>query len=294
MRWNKDSLREGMFVTSTAGEKIGKVIRCDDETFVVEKGILFPKDYELRYDHITEVSDGKVRYALADFMQREGRTEEAEAIRSAPGPAARGAAATGATTAALDEERQRRANAAAAETSRLREAEAMRARTAAEEQRARTAAEDARARAARTSGEAEKEVRIPLMNEELEVEKFARESGHVRVHKGVKTEEKHFTVPVRREEVVIEHVARPGHEPLAASDAAFREETVDIALHEEEIRVSKRPFLREEVVVRTVAHSVEKEGTATLRHEEAEVEDTRARRGAEPPSGPGFSAPGRR
>jgi len=293
MRWDKNSVRDGMFVTSTTGEKIGKVIRCDEETFLVEKGILFPKDYELRYDHITEVSDGKIRYALTDFLRREGRTEETETIRSAPGPVAKGGAAMGATAAGLAEERERRAT-AAAEENRLREAEALRARTAAEEQRARTTAEDLRARAARTSAEPEKEVRIPLMNEELEVEKFARESGRVRIHKGVKTEEKHFTVPVRREEVVVEHVARPGHEPAAAADAAFREETVDITLHEEEIRVSKRPFLREEVVVRTVAHSVDKEGTATLRHEEAEVEDTRTRRGGEPPSAPGFSAPGRR
>jgi stress response protein YsnF len=56
---------------------------------------------------------------------------------------------------------------------------------------------------------------------------------------------------------------------------AFKEETVDLPLHEEELRVTKRPTLREEVVVRTVAHSVEKEGAATLRYEEAEVEDTR-------------------
>ena len=46
-------------------------------------------------------------------------------------------------------------------------------------------------------------------------------------------------------------------------------------LYEEEVRVSKHPILEEEVVVRTVAHSVEREGTAMLRHEEAEVEDTR-------------------
>ena len=46
-------------------------------------------------------------------------------------------------------------------------------------------------------------------------------------------------------------------------------------LYEEEVRVSKHPILDEEVVVRTVARSVEREGSAMLRHEEAEVEDTR-------------------
>ena len=46
-------------------------------------------------------------------------------------------------------------------------------------------------------------------------------------------------------------------------------------LYEEEVRVSKRPILEEEVVIRTVARSVDREGSAMLRHEEAEVEDTR-------------------
>jgi stress response protein YsnF len=58
-------------------------------------------------------------------------------------------------------------------------------------------------------------------------------------------------------------------------DARFEEDTVDVPLYEEEVRVSKRPYLEEEVVVRTVARSVEHEGSAMLRHEEAEVEDTR-------------------
>ena len=30
MRFDKDSVRNGMFVMGTQGERIGKVIRCDD------------------------------------------------------------------------------------------------------------------------------------------------------------------------------------------------------------------------------------------------------------------------
>ena len=44
------------------------------------------------------------------------------------------------------------------------------------------------------------------MREEIGIEKVARESGHVRIHKTVHTEEKHFSVPVTREEIIIEHV----------------------------------------------------------------------------------------
>lgn len=229
MRWDNTSVRNGMFVMGTQGERIGKVIRCDDDTFVVEKGVFFPKDYELRYDHITDVSGGTVRYALTDFLR--GRDIETAEVPKAPAPAREAAVS---------------AAAAAGPTA-----------------------------ARRTDRSSERdEIRIPLMREEIGIEKVARESGHVRIHKTVHTEEKHFSVPVTREEVIIEHVA-VGRDAALTGDDAFVEDTVDVPLYEEEVRVSKRPILEEEVVVRTVAHSVEREGSAMLRHEEAEVEDTR-------------------
>src|SRR3954463_6080280 len=238
MRWDKTSIRNGMFVMGTQGERIGKVIRCDDDTFVVERGVFFPKDYELRYDHITDVSGGTVRYALTDFL----RGRDTETAASKPAATARhgatAAAATDGTTPA-----------------------------------ATGVATAATARRPERSPERD-EIRIPLMREEIGIEKVARESGHVRIHKTVHTEEKHFTVPVTREEVIIEHVA-VGRDAALTGDDAFVEDTVDVPLYEEEVRVSKRSVLEEEVVVRTVAQSVEREGTAMLRHEEAEVEDTR-------------------
>lgn len=252
MRWDRNSVREGMFVTSTKGERIGKVIRRDDGTFVVEKGTLFPKDYELRYDHITEVEGGAITYSLSDLPQRESlsegpaeaRSELRSERRTVEGPATTASLATDAPVATAAPAASHTASAKAAATA-----------------------------AAVESGD--NEVRIPLMQEELEIEKVPRESGHVRIHKGVKTEERHFTVPVRREEIVIEHVTAFAGGAGTGGPATFEEETLDIPLHEEDIRITKRPVLREEIVVRTVSHSVEKEATATLRHEEADVEDTR-------------------
>ena len=162
MRFDKNSVRNGMFVMGTQGERIGKVIRCDDDTFVVEKGVFFPKDYELRYDHITDISGGTIRYALTDFLR--GRDVTAERAARA------------------------------------------RARQPLGQRRAPRAAGPSRGPAGRGHRERD-EIRIPLMREEIGIEKVARESGHVRIHKTVHTEEKHFSVPVTREEVVIEHVA---------------------------------------------------------------------------------------
>jgi uncharacterized protein (TIGR02271 family) len=227
MRWDKNSIRTGMFVMGTQGERIGKVIRCDADTFVVEKGVFFPKDYELRYDHITDVTGGTVRYALTDFLRGRDLDASRSGAREAAAPIA-GAARVTSVAAAVRAERSVDRD----------------------------------------------EIRIPLMREEIGIEKVARESGHVRIHKTVQTEKKHFSVPVTREEIVIEHVS-VGRETGLSADGAFQEDVVDVPLYEEEVRISKRPILDEEVVIRTVAQSVEREGTATLRHEEAEVEDTR-------------------
>src|SRR6188768_2763598 len=112
MRFDENSVRNGMFVMGTQGERIGKVIRCDDETFVVEKGVFFPKDYELRYDHITDVSGGTIRYALTDFLRGRDMPAEEETATAAE-TAAPAAAATGGATAAAATATARRAEAVA-------------------------------------------------------------------------------------------------------------------------------------------------------------------------------------
>jgi uncharacterized protein (TIGR02271 family) len=130
------------------------------------------------------------------------------------------------------------------------------------------------------------------MEEEIGIEKVSRETGHVRIHKTVKTEEKHFSVPVTREDVVIERVSASGEE--VSSESAFQEQTLDMPLHEEEVQVTKRSRVREQIVVHPVMQAVEKEASASLRHEEAEIEDTRGRtlRSADGVTRPGYSTPG--
>jgi uncharacterized protein (TIGR02271 family) len=267
-----------MIVTTSVGDKLGKVISCGTDTFVVEKGLFSPKDYELRYDHILKVDSGGVTYSLTDLESRFG-----------PAVANLGAARTAASSAPSTAETTTRTTATAAETA------AAAARTATTK-----APEPLTARARDETTTSRQEVRIPLMEEEIGIEKVARESGHVRVRKTVKTEQKHITVPITREDVVIERIAATNGEPLRASEATFQEQTLDIPLHEEEVRVSKRPRLREQMVVRTVIQAAQQDASADLRHEEAEIEDTRSGRFAskstsesnEYPSG--YGAPGRR
>ena len=238
MRFDKNSVRNGMFVMGTQGERIGKVILLQRRDVRGREGSVLSQGLRasLRPHHRR---DGWHHPLRADRLLARAYAggSERRLSATAAGPALAGAASAAATTATR------------------------RADTAADRDR--------------------DEIRIPLLREEIGIEKVARESGHVRIHKTVITEEKRFSVPVTREEVIIEHVAI-GRDAALTGDDAFQEDTVDVPLYEEEVRVSKHPVLEEEVVVRTVAHSVDREGSAMLRHEEAEIEDTRKSPGLSP------------
>jgi len=199
--------------------------------------VFFPKDYELRYDHITDLGSGGITYTLSDIESRLGSAESSRAGATAPATTARAAAA-----------------------------------------RARSEP------VASAHGSDRDELRIPLMEEEIDIQKVSREIGHVRIHKVIKTEEKHFSVPVMREDVVIERVAASSDEPSLPSESMFKEQILDVALHEEDVKVSKHSRLREQMIVRTVAEALQKDASANLRHEECEIEDTRAEHS------PGWSA----
>jgi uncharacterized protein (TIGR02271 family) len=291
MRWDRNSIREGTLVTSTTGERIGKVIRCDAETFIVEKGALFPKDYQLRYDQITGSNDdGSLLYSMSEAPARERAAYSSERAEEESSPGSSAEPESRASTMAEPESR------ASSSAEPLGEARVM----AEPESRASSVAPEPRAAAA----ESDHEVRIPLLDEELDIEKFAYESGRVRIHKGVKVEERHFTVPVRREEIVVEHVSTRDWLPSVSLNAtlssnAFQDQDLDIPIYEEDIRVGKHPVVREEFVVRTVAHDIDLEGSASLRSEDAEIEDTRPRPGMSASGGngssaTGYGAPGRR
>jgi uncharacterized protein (TIGR02271 family) len=256
MRWTRNEVRAGMNVSSTKGERLGNVVRVGSDTFVVEKGVFFPKDYELRYDHITSLEGEQIRYSLSDIDSRSGNlTDTARPGTAAPTPAT---AASGAVSP--------------------------------------PSIPPARKTAPPSVGASRKgDVRMPLMEEEIGIEKISREAGHVRIHKIVKTEEKHFRVPVTREDVVIERVRPSEEEARLSPELAFKEETLDLPLHEEDVQVTKRARVREQVVIHPVVHAAEKEASASLRHEEAEIEDTRTRavRSSDGDvTRPGYGAPG--
>jgi uncharacterized protein (TIGR02271 family) len=122
--------------------------------------------------------------------------------------------------------------------------------------------------------ERESEVRMPLAEEQLVVEKQAKQAGEVKIHKEVVAETRQVTVPVQREEVVVERV--PVNE--AATGEAFSERDIAVPVMEEEVRVTKQPVVREEVRVSKQPMQEQRTASAEVRREEAHVDDSEVRR----------------
>jgi uncharacterized protein (TIGR02271 family) len=60
MKWG---IREGMVVKGADGERLGTVVRCTDEGFVVERGLFFPKALLARYEDVTGIRDDELQLA---------------------------------------------------------------------------------------------------------------------------------------------------------------------------------------------------------------------------------------
>lgn len=70
---------ESLLVVSTRGESIGKVIHNDgDQTFLVERGTVFPEDFVFHYESTTGVSeDGALVFTLTEYAEEPASAAEA-------------------------------------------------------------------------------------------------------------------------------------------------------------------------------------------------------------------------
>jgi uncharacterized protein (TIGR02271 family) len=126
---------------------------------------------------------------------------------------------------------------------------------------------------------------IPVVEEQLAVERVQRVTGRVRVTKRVNARVARVDVPVERERV---HVTRTRIERAVSSAPPVRQEgdTLVIPVVEERLVVEKRLFLREEIRItreRSTGRATER---VRLRAEEIEVEriDESGAGGGEPSS----------
>ena len=91
---DRSSVHEGMAVRSSDGKKLGAVMACRKESFVVEKGAFFATDYLVPYDDVTEISGDEIRISRAQealahaqhAFLREGGLGESFTLGMASGP----------------------------------------------------------------------------------------------------------------------------------------------------------------------------------------------------------------
>ncbi len=118
------------------------------------------------------------------------------------------------------------------------------------------------------------ELRIQRSEEELRTGVRQREAGSMNVRKNVRTEREDVRVPRRREEVDVERV--PTNREVA--EAEFGDEEVVVQVFEEEVVVSKRIVLKEEIRIRKRIVEEVETFEVDLRKEEVEIDDQTTRR----------------
>lgn len=201
MEPTRRDVKEGMVVRAADGEKLGKVVRCDQEGFIVEKGIFFPRDYIARYADVTDVRDDEIylRSRLADFRDAESRN-----VESTPRAGVREQVSVPVAEEELTAEK------------RSKEAGAVHLRKEVRTER--------------------KNIAVPVTREEVRVERVP--AGGREVRPGEATfQESEVTVPVREEEVEIRkrpvvreevRVSKTPRQEERIASAEVRKETAEV------------------------------------------------------------------
>ena len=120
----------------------------------------------------------------------------------------------------------------------------------------------------------EDEIRVRRTEEELAAGTREVEAGEVRVRKNVRTDRESVEVPTRHEEVSVERVPLSGE----VTEAEIGEDEAVIPVVEEEVVVSKRPVVKEEVRIKKDVVEDTELVEEDVRREEIDVEDETHRR----------------
>jgi uncharacterized protein (TIGR02271 family) len=239
---DRTKVREGMEVRTRDDEKLGKIVRCGEADFEIEKGFFFPKEYLASFDDVHEVREDVVILAIsADELKRldEGRRgEHAEGARAPMAGFGSGQALEGEGAGRVGSPER-----------------------------------SGELRGSGLGAGSSEELRVPVAKEELAAEKREREAGRVVVTKDVETEEQEVKVPVRKEKVRVERAPASGELRAGGEGAedAFQEKSISVPVREEEVELRKRPVVKEEVRISKDATEEERTLSARAREEHADV-----------------------
>lgn len=258
--YQRSHIKEGMIVRSIDGEKLGKVFAIGDDSFQIEKGLFFPKDYLVRYAEVSDIRSGEIilthgRESLQQLgSERYGTTSPTVGDTTGVPIGGRVGTMPSATTGSV-----------AGDTGL-----GLGANTGGLNSRTSDTSLNARANLGtdRVMTGRSEDITVPIHKEELDILKRDTQAGEVRVRKDVVEEEKVVDVPVRRERVRVE---RRDVKDRPAMNASFQEETVVVPLRAEEVEVQKRAMVSEEVVIHKDAVEEERRVTETVRREEVAI-----------------------
>ncbi len=214
-------IAEGMVVRASDGKKLGTVIECGPDQFLVEKGTFFPKDYAVGYQEVEGVADGEVRLRIAsDDLSRARETTAGEQGRAT--------------------------SAAAGSTAR---ADRLPPQDTSEEVRVPLASEEVEpVKHERQAGEVrvkkdvvteQKQVSVPVTREEVFVERTPVEGSPPAGEAAF--EETSVSVPVREEEVEIRKRPVVREEVRVGKTQRREERRADADVRREEARVEREP-----------------------------------------------------
>jgi uncharacterized protein (TIGR02271 family) len=226
-----------MRVFGAAGQELGYLLAWGDDGFVVERGALAPRHFAGTREQIAELREDELRLKVDRLAPCDVDDAPGDWGYVAPPPAA-----DGGQFAVVDE-------------------------------REWYAAADDEALPSDT-GETSREVRIPLVEEQVAFNKQLCVSERLRVHKVVRTEQRTFVVPVRREEIRIERIPVDDEEAsLEPGERVDAPRVTVIPVFTEEIEIRKHPVVREEVRITRSFRREEQRQTVDVRREVVEVDE---------------------
>ncbi len=113
---------------------------------------------------------------------------------------------------------------------------------------------------------------VPVVAEEINVQKRTVETGGVHIHTRVTEHVETIDVPLLRDEVTVERVAINRRVEGSAPTVRQEGDTMIVPVLEEVMVITKQLMLKEELRIRHVQASVHEPQQVTLRREEAEIE----------------------
>lgn len=115
------------------------------------------------------------------------------------------------------------------------------------------------------------ELRIPVVQEELDVGKRVVDTGIVRIRTSTSEHEQLVQMPLEREDVIVERVAI-GRAVDAPLDVRHEGDVMIVPVHEEVIVVQRQLMLKEELHIRRRVSTVDASQPVMLRRQDVSVE----------------------